>query len=164
MNRIILFSRPVRSGKTTELMHAYPLLGSVGGVLCPDKGELCWLYSISEKFWDPLQSPRAIRGETLEIGRFHFFMDGFENARNLLLRDAEQGFDWLIVDEVGKLEMRNKQGLEPALGQLISGYKSGQYQGKLLLVVRDFLVNEVKSYYGLPDCEVIDTLQPWINK
>ncbi|MHB1278604.1 MAG: hypothetical protein ACYC1Q_09400 [Bacteroidia bacterium] len=164
MNKILLFSRPIRSGKTTELMHAHTLLGKVGGVLCPDKGELRWLYSISEKFWYPLQCPKAIPGETLEIGRFHFFIDGFKSARDLLLRDADQGFDWLIVDEIGKLEIRDQQGLEPALSQLISGYKSGRYQGNLLLVVRDFLVDEVKSYYGLPDCEVIDKLQPWTSK
>lgn len=161
MNRIILFSRPIRSGKTTELMNALPSLGSVGGILCPDKEALRYLYSVTSKSWHPLQNPDPIEGKTLEIGRFHFFLDGFETARNLLLNDAQQGYDCLLVDEVGRLEMRDKQGLEPALGALIKGYKTNRFKGNMLLVVRDFLIDEVKSFYELEDSRVVNDLKAW---
>jgi nucleoside-triphosphatase THEP1 len=133
----------------------------VGGILCPDQEELRFLYSISTKTWYPLQNPDPLEGKTLEIGRFHFLFDGFETARQCLLNDAEHGYDWLVVDEVGRLEMRDNQGLEPALTTLIDGYKTQRYQGNLMLVVRDFLVDEVKSFYGLEDSPVIHDLKAW---
>jgi tRNA-binding EMAP/Myf-like protein len=45
-----------------------------------------------------------------------------------------------VVDEVGKLEIEREEGLEPVISELVSYYKSEKAVGKLLLVIRDYLL------------------------
>ena len=55
----------------------------------------------------------------------------------------------MIVDEVGKLELQQDTGLEPELKHIVEYYKQNSSHTKLMLVVRDYLLNECISKYEL---------------
>lgn len=159
---IILFSRPIRSGKSTELKNALPYMGKAGGIISPDIEELRYTYAVSRGTFHPLQSVREIEGETLNIGRFYFFHEGFEMARTLLEEGLNDTFDTFIVDEIGKLEMHRKEGLEPTIGNLIQHYKNPKVSGDLILVIRDFMVEELISHYALDTPKIVSDLNEWM--
>ena len=64
-------------------------------------------------------------------------------------RSLKENTEWMVVDEVGKLELDEKTGLEPALGEVIRFYQNGDAKGKLILVIRNYLLDEVVEVYGL---------------
>lgn len=162
MAKILLFSRAIRSGKTTELFRNLHRFKDVGGFLCPDNElDNREFFLIREKKYYPFQVPSALVGETLEIGRFHFLLRTFQRAREELLYCLQNKPEWLVVDEVGKLEIKQNKGLEPALTQVINHYKQAETKGNLLLVVRDYLVSEVIEHYQIKDYTLLDELDAW---
>jgi nucleoside-triphosphatase len=149
-NQINILSGPVRSGKTTSLMKWLEGRDDAGGILTPDVEGVRFLYDVARRERHPFElAGEPMPGEpVVEIGRFRFYQSAFEQARRILLRDLEAAPAWLIIDEIGKLELKG-EGLEPAAGLLISRYRDGNVTGKLLLVVRDYLLEEVREHYQL---------------
>lgn len=71
---------------------------------------------------------------------------GLEKGRRAIVEAARSGCDPVIVDEFGPLEMSGG-GLRPAVDEAL------HLGSRLLVVVRESLVNEVNALWG--PCEVI---------
>lgn len=153
---IYILSRPVHSGKTTLLMDWIVSEKNVGGILCPDINGLRKLYDISSKKYYDFQVPEGndVAGAT-KICNYVFDEKIFEFGRQLLLAAIEKPFDYVIVDEVGKLELYKNAGLEPAVSKIIKHYQSLEVKGKLLLIIRDYLLEESIKQYQLEDAILI---------
>lgn len=161
--KILLFSRPIRSGKTTELHHAFSGKKGVGGFLTPDRDGLRMLYELATGHWHPFEIPENADGlePVVVVGKFRFAESVFQQATQLF-REEKLLF---VVDEVGKLEVLQNRGLEPELSALIRNYQSGSRTGVLLLIVRDTLLEEAIQKYGLqqvPVCASLDALQKYL--
>jgi len=50
---------------------------------------------------------------------------------------------------VGKLEMNRNTGFEPAVKELVEIYKQETGNAKLLLVIRDYMLEQSFAHYGL---------------
>lgn len=83
----------------------------------------------------------------LQVGKYSFDKTVFEWAKICLLASAKKNPEWLIIDEIGKLELDNK-GLEPAVGYILNE-PSIRDKTKIILVVRTSLVNQVIEKYNL---------------
>lgn len=152
---VYILSGPVRSGKTTMLQQWLSQGVRAGGILCPDRGERRSLCLLGTPHCLELE-PEDSRGKkTVPVGRFVFDAAVFETAREHLLLDAARDPDWLLADEVGKLELHRGEGLEPALTKVIRRYASGRQKGRLLLVIRDSLLEEAITRYGLQNSRII---------
>lgn len=155
---LFVFTAPVNSGKTTALMEWVKDKENVGGILAPDIDGLRRLYTLRDRVQHPYQltdeaAAAAAPDEMVTICKFNFAAPAFALARQRLLEDSRRGCDWLVIDEIGKLELKG-EGLEPAAGEAIRRFQSGEAPGKLLLVVRDELVDKVAEYYGLKEYEL----------
>lgn len=156
---IHILSAPIQSGKTTALLRWSEGRPRLGGILCPDVGGLRHLFTLHDRVLHPFQMDdetfAAGREEALSIGRFHFRAATFALARQVLLADAGRPADWLVIDEIGKLELKN-QGFEPAAGEVVRRFLASEMAGNLLLVVRPDLLRavldfyEIKNYHLLP--------------
>lgn len=154
MNKtIFIFSEPIRSGKTTLLMNFAFQNKNVRGILTPDISGLRKLFDIDKREFHDLETPES--DLAISIGKFHFSKAGFQKARQIIL-SSDSNCDWLIIDEVGKLELEQETGLEPSISSIIKKYKTGKSEGKLMLVVRDSLLEKCIDHYGLDDAEVIN--------
>ncbi len=151
--QIFVFSQPIQTGKTTSLQQWIAGKRNIGGILTPDIDGKRMLFDIARQTYFPLQLNDADTG--IRIGRFVFSEAAFENGRNILRKSLDQKYDWIIVDEIGRLEMDNQQGLEPVISEVIEYFKTQETDTKLLLVIRDYLLENAKEHYGLNDVTVL---------
>ena len=108
------------------------------------------LVDLKTGLWGPFEGDRDRKDglNCIRIGRFSLKNAGLAAARRILREGVSEDPDWLVVDEVGFLELVGL-GLEPVLGQVIVRYQQGGMHGRLLLVVRDFLKDIVIRHYRL---------------
>ena len=92
--------------------------------------------------------------DSIKIGRFYFFNPSFQWACQQLENAYNRAYRWLIVDEYGKLEMKGS-GLNPYLDDLIHKIGQGGGNQKLLVVVRDYLLDEFVGRFSAYDLHII---------
>jgi nucleoside-triphosphatase THEP1 len=150
---IYILSEPIRSGKTTALLEFCNQQLSVGGVITPDVNGIRKIYYPREKKYADLQIENEKEGIT--VGKFNFSNDAFSNARSVLQELDFDEYSWIIVDEIGKLELLSANGFEPELSKLIKRFKDYNGDTKLLLVIRDSLLQLGRGFYDLKFAKVI---------
>lgn len=160
MSQIILFSRPIRSGKTTELMNWVKTQDSIGGFLTPDVADKRCLYLIQNKSFHPFETDSQ-EVDFISIGKFHFLQSAFETGTSQILKDAKT-CKYLVLDEIGKLEMIRQTGWESALRNLFK--IKDQHTFKLIVVVRDFLLQEFITHYKLDNPLIVHSLKDLNNE
>ena len=150
---IVILNGPVRSGKTTRL-HRWlqNLPEKAAGILSPDFEGMKVLQDVEtgEIFRFEIGLDEQPRGDLVQFGRFRFDGAAFSRAREVLLSARAKHPRWLIVDEVGPLELRGR-GFEPALGQLVEFYRNPEQGEKLLLVVRESLLERILRHYRISE-------------
>lgn len=152
---IFIFSRDIRSGKTTELTRW--LQGKrASGILSPDVNGLRALVDLSDGSQYNFEVTEATSA-TVAVGKFLFREEAFEKGRQILRYALHDNSEWLIIDEVGKLEVERKEGLEPAVSEVINYYKLHP-ERKLLLVIRGGLLTKAQAHYALEGAQVIQNL------
>jgi len=156
---IFIFSGPVRSGKTTALFNWSIEKEDVAGILMPDSNGKRKILDIrSQNIFDiecddPVNSKEAL----VKVGRFSFYENAFKKANAILMRATELDPGWLIIDEVGKLEL-DRKGFFESVKEITEMYLTKKNNGRLLLVVRNSLCAEVISFFKLKDYQIINEL------
>jgi molybdopterin-guanine dinucleotide biosynthesis protein A len=153
-DQIFILSQPIQTGKTTLLQEWIVGKHNIGGILTPDVKGKRMLYDIANKTYSSFQLEDTAEG--INIGRFVFSKVAFEKAQNILRESIKQDLDWILVDEIGRLEMDHKQGFEPAISEVIQYVHSHQTNTKLLLVIRDYLLEDAKKMYGLNNVKLLE--------
>lgn len=155
-SNIYILCAPVQSGKTTLLMNWIKTQQNVNGILTPDvDGKRKGFDIATNKYYDLESDSNTSSEDLISIGKFHFFKTAFDRSQHILTEAINKNPDWLIIDEVGKLEVQQQKGLEPAITNTINHYQQNNSNGKLLLVIRDSLINECIKHYGLKDATLI---------
>lgn len=155
IDNIYFFSQPVQSGKTTALMNFVHRQPACFGILAPDVDGFRKIFLIEPKSFLEFQSDEATH-DSISIGRFHFLRNTFDICHNLF-KYIPPKTEWTLIDEVGILEIQQNSGLEPALSLLIEQFKRREMPGKLVLVVRDSLLEQCKIKYGLENVSILDS-------
>lgn len=156
-SQIYIFSSPVRTGKTTGLQQWIKNREQVAGILTPDVEGKRMLYDIGSKKFTLLQVDNDFPGAKISIGRFIFSADVIQQARQILM-NASGKEEWLIIDEVGKLEVYQNAGLEPAISAIIEKYRLNSGFGNLLLVIRKEILSDAIKKYNLQAAIVLEDL------
>ncbi len=143
---IYILTAPIQSGKTTSLVNWSEKRTDVYGILTPviDGKRIFMNAKTKEQF--PMEATG--NEETLTVGRFVFSKTGFEKAKQII-RYAININDWLVIDEIGPMELRG-DGFCNVLKEVLSIRKE-----KLLLVVREGMAGKVKDYFEMSDAEII---------
>mmetsp|Transcript_41068 Transcript_41068/g.76388 ORF Transcript_41068/g.76388 Transcript_41068/m.76388 type:complete len:242 (+) Transcript_41068:106-831(+) len=168
--QFFMISGPPAAGKTTFLERCagkFQEQGlSVAGILVPCLEGRRRLQLIGAKEHLPFQIndcvPHDGSGECqdseategVQVGRFVFDKGAFAMARAELdrLKDLPGGPAWILIDEIGPLEVKRQGGLEPAVGDLLRAAARGELgppQPRFLIVVRPSLRDTVVKTYGL---------------
>ncbi|APF18851.1 hypothetical protein Calab_3218 [Caldithrix abyssi DSM 13497] len=146
---IYLLTGVVRSGKTTRLLEWSKNRRDVAGILTPDRRQRRVLLDVRTGSEHPFQVQSKAES-VISIGRFTFSARTFEIGRAILKREREADCRWLIIDEIGPLELRGK-GFEPEVEATIRFFKNHAPQRNLILVIRDTLKDAALKHYGLTD-------------
>jgi len=151
---IYILRGTIRTGKTTALVEWCKNRDDVDGVLCPDNAE-------GKRYFLEVKSKNEFELETeldteaiIEIGNFKFLKSAFEKANAYLLAVAsENESQYLIIDELGKLELK-KEGLHLSAERLIPNYETNENK-HLILVVRDYLLEAVLTHYSIEKYRIL---------
>jgi nucleoside-triphosphatase THEP1 len=157
---IYIFSRPIHSGKTTELLQWCNQQKNITGVLMPDiDGRRRILDLQTKNIFDIECTDAANTKERLTaVGRFHFYTTAFEKANAVVLSALNQSPGWLVIDEAGKLEL-DRKGLYESIEKAVGFYSNDKVAGNLLITVRESLCNEVISFFKIKGSLVIHRLE-----
>lgn len=145
---IYILTGTIRSGKTTALLDWFNTRKDVDGLLCPDdeNGKRYFLKAKSKETFE--FEAESDNKATVSIGNFKFLKSAFKEANHFLLSLAsETNHNYLIIDELGKLELKN-EGLHLSAEQLLPIYMNDKTQ-HLILVVRDYLLNKIIQHYSI---------------
>lgn len=139
----------IHSGKTTSLLSWSEGRTDVAGILTPMVDGKRMLMNVKTREQWPME---AGEGETdvLEIGRFVFSKANFDKGVQVI-RDNINSSAWLIIDEIGPMELRG-DGFHDILNEVLAQQETGQ---TLILVVREGMVEKVKEKFGLQEATVI---------
>ncbi len=147
---VYILTGPIRTGKTTSIIDWRKW--NVSGIAQPViNGKRCLLDLKSGK----TVSLEADSGDTniIKVGKFWFKEGSFDWAKETLQNAAAKKPDWLVIDEFGKLELKGR-GLEPVVTKLVKNEKFLN-SSKLLIVIRDYLVEDALSKLSLRHDETI---------
>jgi nucleoside-triphosphatase THEP1 len=128
----------------------------VSGILTPDVNEKRKLFDIAHKTYHNLEVDANYTGETTTIGKYHFDKKVFDKAQTILLNAMNSNYGWIVVDEIGRLEIDQQKGLEPTISRLIKHQNTHQLSSNLLLVVRDYLLMDCVKHYNINEAVIVN--------
>lgn len=157
---ILLFSRPIRSGKTTEIEDWISNKIGVGGVLMPDVEGFRLIKSLrsGESMQAQILTADYLEDSVIKIGSFVFSKAAFSFGKSVLIKELELLPEVLIIDEIGKLELKGL-GFYDELQLAIPTYSDISTHKTLLLVVREELLSEIIAQFRINNFKVIHTLE-----
>ena len=144
--RITIYTGPVNSGKTTRLKNWLETQEECGGILMPVLNGKKYLYSIESGETREIELHES-EEDLLQVGRFTFSGNAFAWARKKIRAAVKQGKKLIVIDEIGPLELAG-QGFEPEIRRLIKEVRK-KTDLKLILVIRESLMNRVAEHYRL---------------
>lgn len=141
--KIRILAGPVCSGKTTRLSRWATRQASVRGILSPVISGRRRFVHLPDGEHRQMEAGR-LEGPVYSTPRYRFSVSAFHWAEGRLKKDMQFRPDWLIIDEIGKLELRG-DGFSRVLGDILEA----EAAGNLLLVVRSGLVESVQERFGI---------------
>jgi nucleoside-triphosphatase THEP1 len=149
-NSIYILTGEINSGKTTAIANWATGRKDVFGVLTPKiyNNRVFENINTGEQF-----KMEAAENETavFKIGRYTFCEKAFEKASLILQENLKRASGWLIVDEIGPLELQQK-GFYQTITNIIA---NNNYDLKKLLVVRMSLLEEMISFFKIKTCTIV---------
>lgn len=146
MSSIYIFTGEIKSGKTTKLEKWIENNPGTDGILAPVIGGKRHLVRIKTKEIKLLEyegnDPNV---ELTTICDYKFINSIFNWGKEELYNACLQKPGWLIIDEIGPLELRG-EALEPMVSKILRENIDGI---NIMLVVRKILVEKVISHYNL---------------
>ncbi|MBI5730483.1 MAG: hypothetical protein HY963_05035 [Ignavibacteriales bacterium] len=144
MKNLFILTGPVHTGKTTRLMHWAATQKNIDGIFQPVIDDKRFIYHIASRTLRQLETNET-RDVTM-IGKFKFSNQTFGWAKKNLTDCINKELEWLVIDEVGPLELEGR-GLEPAITKIF--IERENFHGKLLCVVRDKILDNFVGRYNL---------------
>lgn len=149
MTPVRLLTGPIRTGKTTSLLHAARNDASIGGIASPVEDGARWFRDLRSSAGRPMG---PLPGEEADerIGPYAFASDAFAWAAERLVEAAhDPSLRLVVIDELGPLELKGG-GFAPHWPRVAEALRDKQ----LLVVIREGRVEEVCRSFGL---EVVAT-------
>lgn len=155
---IYILTGPIQTGKSSRLAEwvAQQPPGEVAGLLQPIIEGKRYVRNVASGETRPLEADDGVpKSDHLPVGRFVFRESTFRWARSVLAeagprQAATLSARWLIVDEIGKLELAGR-GLAPVCDALVAHYQTAPPDRHLVLAIRDTLLDAAVARYNLRD-------------
>lgn len=154
-SKVFILSGPLQSGKTTRLIDWLQKRKDVFGILTPVIGGKRFFMDAATREVFPMEAEQS-ESKVLHVGKYVFSASAFDRAREILREASNQKEGWLLVDEIGPLELKG-EGFSNVLKELLSqsGTPGGNLQ--LVLVVRKTLVDDMVKFFGIERYEELGT-------
>jgi nucleoside-triphosphatase THEP1 len=153
-HKIIILSAGIQTGKTTLLQQLCKQQNNIGGILTPIVEGERKFYDILQKKYFAMEAEGT--EEKLAIGKFLFSAPAFSKANNLLLEATlKPGIAYIVIDEIGPLEIKWQQGFYHSLKK-ITARKVGF---TLILVIRSSCLEQAIQTFNLQNAQLLNLQQ-----
>jgi nucleoside-triphosphatase THEP1 len=89
--------------------------------------------------------------EYMEVGRFKFSTEQFRVMNKIVLKCLNEPYwKWVIIDEIGPLELNQQRGFWPALRQILNGI----FSATVVVVARQTLSGTIRDMFEENGLEV----------
>jgi nucleoside-triphosphatase len=150
-NKIIVLKGAIQTGKTTFLSGFCKQERQVAGILTPLINGKRVFYDIAGDIYFDMEATNG--EERFIIGKYEFSASAFARAIFILQQaSANVAVDYLIIDEIGPLEIRFLQGFYQSLKEILLQ----NFNFTLLLVVRQPLLTELIEVFDLHQPRIMD--------
>lgn len=148
-NKIFILTGEIQTGKTSFLSGLIKLKPGAMGILTPVVNEQRRFFDIGKEMFFDMEALST--GEKLIIGKYHFSAKAFAKANDVLLDAAKEASTrYLVIDEIGPLEINYEEGFYHTLKLLLAT----QFNYCLLLVIRASMLNKAIALFGLHRAQV----------
>lgn len=143
--KIFILSGPIQSGKTTRLLKWCEGRNDVAGILTPDMDGRRYFMDVASKELFRMEATENEKN-ILGIGKYKFSKAAFERASQILSNAINKNSGWIIIDEVGPLELKGE-----GFSEVIKKLFSISPQLNIVLVVRENLFATVLQYFNIQE-------------
>ncbi len=146
---VLILTAPIQSGKTTTLINWAAKREDVYGILTPVINGKRFFMNANSKEQFPMEAA-ADETATCTVGKFVFSKKNFDKAIQVI-RESIQKEGWLIIDEIGPLELRG-EGFSDIIKEMLT---IRQHQTIVVVRDKDDMVEKVKEYFNLRHAIII---------
>lgn len=151
MNKQIkIVTGKVHTGKTTRLFAFANSHKSVDGILVPVINDKRMIYHISSKELKQLEVDNN-SNKCISVGKYNFLNESFSWANKKLIDGFSKNPEWIILDEIGKLELE-KKGLFESADFILTNFRNTKTN--IIFVIRDYLLDAVLKSFNLNENEI----------
>ncbi|MBI1933878.1 MAG: hypothetical protein HYS24_15205 [Ignavibacteriales bacterium] len=151
MNKQIkIVTGKVHTGKTTRLFAFVNSHKSVDGILVPVIHDKRMIYNISSKELKQLEVDNN-SNKCISVGKYNFLNESFSWANKKLIDGFSKNPEWIILDEIGKLELE-KKGLFESADFILTNFRNTKTN--IIFVIRDYLLDAVLKSFKLNENEI----------
>ncbi|MEG8990277.1 nucleoside-triphosphatase [Ignavibacteria bacterium 4148-Me] len=147
-NRIYIITGLSKTGKTTRLMSWVSSQKNIDGILQPVIEDKRFFYHISSRTLFQLESDNDYN--TIKVGKYKFRLEAFNWANEKLNNCIGKNLEWIVVDEIGLLEI-NGEGLNSSVKNLLSSTSNE----KIIFVIRETLLQQALNYYKIDNYKMM---------
>jgi molybdopterin-guanine dinucleotide biosynthesis protein A/nucleoside-triphosphatase THEP1 len=188
MNQVFILTGDIRTGKTTWLrhwisqlklqgqeIHGFVSLDAKTGSMSSIEKSNSLRKLLNLNTLEIIEFEVAVNvdvdeaDDCIRVGKFIFKKSAFSEGLLWLKKSIESpSTDWIIIDEVGKLELHKNEGFNPELDQFFKDCQaksSGEFHANVLVVVRTELLSMFTEKYKqlFPNLQILH-LQNQITK
>lgn len=161
--KIIILTGEIRSGKTTILLNWANERNEVAGILTPVKEGRRFFYSIPDKTSYTMEA--GDDEDYLEVGNFKFSTEQFSKTNETVSKWLDAPYwKWLIIDEIGPLELKQQKGFWQSFNKILNG----TFSATIIIVVRQSLSETVRNMFKERGYEVLifsaNEFQQFVNR
>ena len=150
MESLFIVSGTVHSGKTTRLIKWLKDKNNVQGIISPIIDSKRFVVNIQSDEKRKLEiDSGSSQKNVIKVGKYIFDKSVFEWACEIILGSIKSNPDWLIIDEVGPLELQD-EGLAKAVNKVFSE-KDYLLKTNVVFVVREQLLNDFLHHSNLSE-------------
>ncbi|NNK26886.1 MAG: hypothetical protein HKP06_01470 [Flavobacteriaceae bacterium] len=149
-NEVIILSDDKGVGKTTALVNWVNGKSNIAGFLSPIVNGKRMFLNVETQAMIPMETEQR----DLTIGKYAFDSSSFDQVEKSILKSwQETTAEFLVLDEIGPLEINKGLGFHELLLQLLIPISTKT--PKLLLVVRKDCIDAFKSKYKLNTARIM---------
>lgn len=150
--KIFILTGPIQTGKTSRLLKWCEGRNDVAGILTPDKDGRRYFMDVATKELFLMEAGENERN-ILEIGKYKFRKAAFERASQILSNAINKNSGWIIIDEVGPLELKGE-----GFSEVIKKLFLIPSDLNIILVVRNNLFDTVLQYFNIKEFSLFSEL------
>lgn len=148
-NKIYIYSDTIGSGKSTLLKNWFEKKERISGFLSPKVNGK----RVFENLETGEQRLLEVENSALQIGKYSFDAKVFSWAESEFANQLNSAKEWLIIDEIGPLEIRKNKGFHELILKMLNDEFSTS--PKIVFVVRDFMVEEFIEKYKFQNPKIL---------